>query len=64
MLLLDIGDPLKGLLPRDEMGGRQVELAGQRIVDLQSDTKEWSLPPLVAWNEEREMVDEMRSILV
>ena len=49
---------------RKHFGWRQVQAAGERIIDLQPDSEERSFPPFVARNDEREVMNKMRSVAV
>jgi hypothetical protein len=63
-LLLDVRNSFHGFLTGNKMGGRKVEFAGECIVHLQPDAEEGTLPPLVAGDEEREVMNKLGCILV
>ena len=64
VLRLNIWNPSHRLLSREQMRRRKVQLARQSVINLESDAEKWSLPPLVAGHDERQVVHEMRRVAV
>jgi hypothetical protein len=61
-LRLQRGQLLDDFLPREIPRGLQPELPGQRVIHLQPDAVKRPLPPVVARNDKRQAVDEMRRV--
>ena len=59
----DRRQPRQRLVPREDLRGSEPVLAGQDVVDLQAQPVEGRLPPVVAGHDERQVADQVRSIL-
>ena len=64
VLSLDIWNTSHRLLSREQMRRRKVQLASQGIINFESNAEKWSLPPLVAGHDERQVMHEMRRVAV
>ena len=60
----DIGDAGEGGVAGEDLGGGEIEAAGEGVVDFQADAEEGAFPPLVAGDDEGEVVDDLGGVAV